>query len=658
MRLESSDREETATRGALEEALRGERARARELELRASLLGDALEHMAAGVIVYDASLRLLAWNRRFFDVLGFEATLAAPGVPIERFFRIAAERGEYGTGDVEEQVRARLALAAQAEVDFEHVRPDGTILRIHGTPIPGGGRVRFFTDVTALRRAEEAREREALIFQQMFDAVVVTDLAGQIVDWNPAAEQMFGWTREEALGRPANFLHPEPSPELDAQIARVLARGESYLLELPFRRRDGSRGVSEVVFAPLRSRGGGRSFAALAVCRDVTRRKQVELELAHAQRVEAIGRLTGGIAHDFNNLLTVIVGGAELLAQGDEEPAAAAEIAREILAVARTAASLTQRLLAFSRKQALDPRPIALESLLADLAALLSRTLGETITLELRIAKGLPLLFADAAQLESALVNLAVNARDAMPRGGRLEIAARSVEASRDDAAAGWSLGAGAYVEIAVTDEGIGMAAEVLRHAIDPFFTTKARGKGTGLGLSQVYGFARQSGGDLLIESEPGRGTTVRIRLPVAKQPAIPRPAPSLPATRVGDETILVVEDAAPLRRYVARALRALGYKVLEAANGPSALLVIDSPEPVDLLLTDIVMPGGLLGLELAAEARKRRPGLRILCMTGHADELADGRDASSPPLLAKPFGRDALANAVRRALGEAPAGS
>ena len=436
-------------------------------------------------------------------------------------------------------------------------------------------------------------------------------------------------------------------------IARTLSRDESLAVELPFRRRDGSLGVSEVVFAPLRS-GSGRNFAAVAVCRDVTQRRQVELELAHSQRVEAIGRLTGGIAHDFNNLLTVIVGGAELLALGGEEPAVATEVAQEILSVARTAAGLTQRLLAFSRKQALDPRAIALDALLRDLAALLARTIGETIALELRVDPDLPPVFADAAQLESALVNLAVNARDAMPRGGRLQISARVAQSGSEDAAAGWTLDDGAYVEIAVTDEGTGMAPEVRGKAIEPFFTTKDRGKGTGLGLSQVYGFVRQSGGDLVLESEPGRGTTVRLRLPIATRPASVRSAPPVPETQPGDETILVVEDAAPVRRYVVRTLRALGYRVLEAADGPSALAVLDGPEPIDLLLTDIMMPGGLLGLELADEARERRPGLRLLCMTGHADELAERRDTPGPPVLAKPFGRDALAQAVRLALGNA----
>jgi len=649
-RLDPSDRDRSAQRSAVEEALRRERARADALEARVSILGDALEHMAAGFVAYDSSLRLLAWNRRFFEMLGFDPALARVGLPIEEIFRAAALRGEYGPGDVEEQVRARAALAAEPEVAFDHERPDGTILHIRGTPMSGGGLVRVYTDVTAARRGEEALRREALILEQMFDSVVTTDLSGRIVGWNPAAERTFGWTREEALGKPANFLHPDPSPEIDARIARTLSRDSNYAVELPFRRRDGTRGIAEVVFAPLRSRSG-KNFAAVAVARDVTRRRQLDLELAHAQRVEAIGRLTGGIAHDFNNLLTVIMGGAELLTLGGEDRASQTEIAREILSVARTAADLTQRLLAFSRKQSLDPRPVSLDELARALATLLKRTLGETIVLELDLAEHLPPVFADAAQLESALVNLAVNARDAMPRGGRLEISARRVEIVSGGAGSDWDLEPGPYVEIAVTDEGTGMSADVVQKAIDPFFTTKPRGKGTGLGLSQVYGFVRQSGGDLRIESELARGSTIRLRLPVASGSVEARPAPAAPATQTGDETILVVEDSAPVRRYVVRTLSALGYRVLEAADGPSALQVVDGAEAIDLLLTDVMMPGGLLGLELVAEARKRRPGLRVLCMTGHADELGGRGDAPGPPVLAKPFGRDALAQAVRRAL-------
>ena len=593
-----------------------------------------LEHLAVGVLVYTSDLRLRAWNRRLFELTGLDPALPRYDLPVEVLLRSSAESGEWGVGDVEQQVRDARERAALAWLDIEHRRPNGTIVRIQGRVMPGGERVRTLTDVTDLHRAKGALQREALILEQMFDAVIITDLAGRIADWNPAAERMFGWTRQEALGRPGNFVRAEPAPESDAQITAAITRGESYAAELPFRRRDGSRGVSEVVFAPVRR--GRERFAALAVCRDATRRKQVEVELAHAQRLEAVGRLTGGIDHDFNNLLTVILGGAELLAAGGEEPAAAQEIAGEILTIARTAADVTQRLLAFSRKQALDPRALDVDTLLRGLASLLARTLGATITLDLRVAPDLPPVFADAVQLESALVNLAVNARDAMPRGGRLTIAASRV---------------GAYVEIAVTDEGTGMSPEVAGHAIDPFFTTKAPGKGTGLGLSQVYGFARQSGGDLAIESEEGRGTTVRLRLPAATGAPVAQPAAAPRATQVGDETILVVEDATPVRRYVVRTLEKLGYRVMQAVDGPSALLVLDGPEPIDLLLTDVAMPGGLLGVELADEACKRRPGLRVLLMTGHADALA-GRSSTSP-VLAKPFGRNQLAAAVRRALGE-----
>ena len=622
--------EPDARRSALEEALGA-------AQTRAELLADALEHLAVGVVVYTAELRLRAWNRRFFELTGLDPALARYDLPVEVLLRQTAEDGEWGPGDVEEQVRFARERTARPWLDLEHHRPNGMIIRVQGRAMPGGERVRTLTDVTDLHRAKDAVQREALILEQMFDAVIMTDLGGRVVDWNPAAERMFGWTREEALGRLGNFVHVEPSPEIDAQITAAVARGESYSAELPFRRRDGTRGVSEVVFAPVRR--GGERFAALAVCRDVTRRRQVEVELAHAQRLEAVGRLTGGIAHDFNNLLTVILGGAELIA-GGEEPAAAQEIAREILAIARTAAEFTQRLLAFSRKQALDPRPLAVDALLRGLTSLLARMLGETIALELRVAPGLPPVFADAVQLESALVNLAVNSRDAMPRGGRLEISAHRV---------------GAHVEIAVADEGSGMSPEVASHAIDPFFTTKAPGKGTGLGLSQVYGFARQSGGDLVIESEIGRGTTIRLRLPVASGDAVAHPSADLRATQVGDETILVVEDAAAVRRYVVRTLERLGYRVLQAVDGPSALLLVDGAEPIDLLLTDVAMPGGLLGVELAAEACKRRPGLRVLLMTGHADALA-GRPSASP-VLAKPFGRNQLAAAVRRVLGERRAG-
>jgi PAS domain S-box-containing protein len=282
-------------RRALEEALRGERT-------RAELLADVLEHLAVGVVVYTADLHLRAWNRRFFELTGLDPSLARYDLPVEVLLRSSAESGEWGTGDVEQQVRESRERTALPWLDVEHRRPNGTIIRIQGRAMPGGERVRTLTDVTDLHRAEEALSREQLILEQMFDGVVITDRDGRIVHWNPAAERMFGWTREQAIGQFGNFLHGKPSPEVDGQVIAALARGESYSAELPFRRSDGTEGISEVVFAPVHH--GGPALAALAVCRDITRRKQVEVELVHAQRVEAVGRLTGGIAHDFNNLLT------------------------------------------------------------------------------------------------------------------------------------------------------------------------------------------------------------------------------------------------------------------------------------------------------------------------------------------------------------------
>ncbi len=375
-------------------------------------------------------------------------------------------------------------------------------------------------------------------------------------------------------------------------------------------------------------------------------RIRAEEELSHSQRLEALGQLTGGIAHDFNNLLTVVSGNLQVLEDEIGDRPAAREIIASALRAVGRGAELTRKLLAFARRQRLTPRALAPDRLLAELAAMLRRTLGEGVEIAVDCKANLGPVFADPGQLDAALVNLALNARDAMPRGGRLTLSAR---AERIDAAqAGDALPAGAYVVFTVQDTGLGMTAEVLARALEPFFTTKEHGKGSGLGLSMVYGFAKQSGGHLTIDSRLGYGTRVDLFLPVAPEARADERKAAAPGTTRGDETILIVEDEADVRAIAVRFLQSLGYRVLAAADAAAALAQLEATPGIALLFSDVILGAGMSGVELADAARRLRPQLPVLLTSGYERAAAD--DARGFPLLHKPYRREQLAAAIRDA--------
>lgn len=392
----------------------------------------------------------------------------------------------------------------------------------------------------------------------------------------------------------------------------------------------------------------------------IEQREKVEEALRHAQKMEAIGQLTGGVAHDFNNLLQVILGNLERLTPRLRGTGADAELRPLIDAASRAAAraaTLTQRLLAFSRRQPLMPTTLDVNALVLGMSELVSRTLGEAIHTETVLAGNLWRVSADENQLESALLNLAVNARDAMPSGGRLTIETGNVTLDESYARSQDGVQPGDYVQVAVTDTGTGMTKDVVERAFDPFFTTKGIGQGTGLGLSQVYGFVRQSGGHVRIDSEPGHGTTVRLYLP--RQPAMAATEfPSTPGSvprGIRNETILVVEDEPDVRTFARDALRSFGYEVREAGDGKAALDIIEHEPQLRLLLTDIGLPGGLDGRELADAVRRRRPGLKVLFTTGYARDSGarNVRPDTGVAILPKPFNAADLARMVRAVLDQ-----
>lgn len=392
----------------------------------------------------------------------------------------------------------------------------------------------------------------------------------------------------------------------------------------------------------------------IAIARDLTESIAADQKLRQAQKMEGIGRLTGGMAHDFNNLLTIIIGGAETLSDENAGNSAVRELAAMIGEAGERGANLTRQLLSFARRQPLEPRPVQVNDLAVAMEALLRRTLGEDIELRVVCDSQAWLAMADPTQLESALLNLAINARDAMPSGGKLTIETANVALDDAYSKANDDIPAGEYLMVAVTDSGEGMSAETVSQAFEPFFTTKAIGKGTGLGLSMVHGFVKQSNGNIKIYSELGVGTTIKIYLPRADtidaNSETNLDAEEMPG---GDEWILLVEDDDLLREHVRKQIDSLGYRVSVASNGPEALEILKAPNDIDLLFTDVIMPGGLNGPQLADQASALRPGLKILYTSGYTDNAIVHRGQLDPGihLLNKPYRKRDLALKVRKAL-------
>ena len=507
------------------------------------------------------------------------------------------------------------------------------------------------------KRSAELRRSEQL-FEQLVNgirdcAIYMLDPTGRIVSWNPGAERIKGYTAAEIIGRHLSTFYTEEdrnngAPARALQIAEEQGKFEAEVWRV---RKDGTAFWANVLIDPIRSEDGTlMGFAKIT--RDMTERRAMQEQLHQSQKMEAIGQLTGGVAHDFNNLLTVIMGNLETI--GRHIPTEQARLLRAVDQATRgaqRAATLTQQLLAFSRRQPLNPKPADLNRLVTGLSELVRRTLREDIALETVLGGGLWRVDIDANQLERALLNLAVNARDAMPRGGKLTIETANAHLDSHYAAGYSEIAPGQYVLICVTDTGVGMTREVLSHAFDPFFTTKAIGEGTGLGLSQVFGFVKQSGGHIKLYSEVGMGTTVKVYLPrfYGEVSQDEEGAAVAEARGHSTETILVVEDDDDVRIYSTEGLRELGFTVLEAHDGASALRVLELHPEVVLLFTDVGLPR-MNGRQLADEARRRKPGLRVLFTSGYARNaiVHQGRLDPGVELLTKPFTRAELAARVR----------
>jgi PAS domain S-box-containing protein len=552
------------------------------------------------------------------------------------------------------------------EMEFRFHKGDGQLIHLReiGEPeMDGGGRVfRTFgtiQDVTDMRRAQEALRRS----EEQFRSLIEGSIQGVLIhrDFQPvfvnrAFAEIFGYAAPEEIFTLQSAMALVAADERQRLSAFAEARAENRnppeRYEFRGLRKDGSQIWLENRARVVRWDG---EIAIMAVLADVTERRQAEEALRHAQRMEAVGKLTGGVAHDFNNLLAVIMGNAELARDrlGQDDPTI-----RAIADAAQRGADLTRRLLAFSRQQPLRPRAVDLTTLVRDIAVMLSRTLGETVAVEPRLANDTWPARVDRGELENAILNLAINARDAMRGGGILTIDTGNVTLDREAAARFQDAKPGDYIRIALGDTGCGMAPNIVNHAFEPFFTTKPFGEGSGLGLSMVYGFATQSGGFASIRSQVGEGTTVSVYLPRAN--CSERSACGGAAARQPNSegaSVMVIEDDPDVRKLTVTLLKSMGYSVLAAEDAETALPLLLGNVHIDLLLSDVVLPGDLTGPAIAEQALARRPRLRVLFMSGYAKDVIrgerDGKEkAIDADLLAKPFTRAQLAGMVKSALG------
>lgn len=506
----------------------------------------------------------------------------------------------------------------------------GAISKWYGTAI----------DIHDEKRTAERLERT---LESMTDAFFTLDQEWRFTYVNGQFERTVGCSRTEVIGRNVCEAFPDAGYSgFKDQFEHARGTGEAVHFEAHY----------EPLAKWLEVNAYPSDEGLTVYFRDVTQRREVEEQLRQSQRLESIGQLTGGVAHDFNNLLTVIIGNAELLVERTAGDPALNELAGTIAGTAQRGAELTQRLLAFARKQALDPRPTDVNRLIAGMDGLLRRALGEHVEIELTRGAGLWLAMVDQGQLENAILNLCLNARDAMPAGGKLTVGTANARLDADYAALHGDVVPGQYVMIAISDTGPGIAPELLSRVFDPFFTTKDKAKGTGLGLAMVYGFAKQSGGHVKIYSEAGQGTTVRLYLPRTFAAPEPELLAQLPAGG-GAHTVLLVEDDELVRRFACTQLASLGYTVLEAADGRAALEILRQRADIALLFTDVVMPGGIGGRELVEQAHLLRPGLKVLYTSGYTENaiVHHGRLDPGVQLLGKPYRRADLARAIARAL-------
>ncbi len=633
------------------------RSRARTLALRGQMQYRALfENGPCGMFMYDTrTQKILAGNPVLAEMLGCHVNDIA-GLGLRDLFppKVAEDAArEYGSGDWMPPQAARL-LTRMRRLDGKEVDVDA-----RGRPMDpraGYSRVVMVIDVTeqlaaerGLREAEQRARNASELIRSIIDvapqAIVATDLDFNITLWNPAAEALFGWSADEVLGQqPPAMVPTDEEAAFRARFDAIRTSGTVKVDDITRIRKDGSR-VSLIASGGLRRDANGAPAGFVLVYTDVTQYHALEAQLRQSQKMEAVGRLAGGVAHDFNNMLTVIASYTQLL-QVEKHDTVTAESLGAIRDATNRAAGLTRQLLTFSRSQIVQVEPVSLNEVIESVEPMLRRVTSADIRVTTRLAERIALVQADAAQFEQVIVNLAVNAMDAMPEGGSLLLETSNVKLDEDFARTHPEVVPGRYVMLAVSDTGTGMSPTTLSRIFDPFFTTKPPGKGTGLGLAIAYSVVKQAGGHIWVYSELGQGTTFKIYLPQLATSDRQATPVSPHAVIPSGGNVLLVEDDDAVRKSLSRTLERLGYTVHDAANGSQALeyLNVSPLAQVDAMLTDLMMPG-MSGRELADHVRELRPDVRILFMSGYTDDEVLRRQLvdEGQPFLQKPFTRGAI---------------
>ena len=637
-------------------ALREGASERRERDAQARRLADAVQNASFGIAIADpVTDRIRFVNPAYAALRGYSPRelMGKPAIQAYAHSELARIPAMMDASD----------RNGHAEFDTWYRQPDGSFLPVRNgitSVLNEKGVLRYrliyAADATPKQRAEEAsRESEARFratFEQAAVGIAHLDPGGRILRVNDRFCAISGYTRGELLRRHAqDLVVPDDVPRGRASMDALLdGRIPHFSVDRRQLRPNGNQIWVRATTSMIR--GEGAQNHLMLVLADIGELKTAEEALQHAQKMEAIGTLASGIAHDFNNMLAVVGGNLEIMLSLHEEDSEQRALAASAIDAVMRGADLTRRLLAFSRRQPLDPRALDLNGLLRNVGELLRRSMRSDITIEVNLAPGVWPVLADPGQAEAAVTNLVGNARDAMPGGGLIRIATLNRVIDAEEAERSPDVPPGEYVMIEVADTGTGIAPDVLPHVFEPFFTTKAAGAGTGLGLAMVFGFARQSDGFVRVSSTLGEGTTFHLLLPRGLSHAadeVSAAAPSAPQR--GSETVLVVEDNAELRAIIVRNLTELGYRVLEAEAAAPAIGLLERA-PVDLLMTDMMLPGGITGLELARQARELSPNLPILLASSHADAMQEEEGGAPFPTLAKPFRASELARAVRAALG------
>ena len=626
-------------------------------------LRDAIEAMPDGVVLFDADDRLIMCNEQYRRMLPECSAIMVPGARLDQIHRTTAESGAVvnAAGRVEEWIADARRRYQNPGAAFVESYSGDRWIRVEERRTAEGGTVSVRSDITHSMQQEAAvrasEEQLRLVTDSLPVLIAYIDADRRFRFLNKTFEEWHKCHRSEAIGRPMKtVVLPAQYESLQGSIAEALSgkivSGESSMIF-----NDGIRRQIQRLYIPHID-DNGKVLGYFALVEDITAQRETEAKLRQAQKTEAIGQLTGGIAHDFNNLLGIIIGNLELIEDRVAGDPRTLRLIRGTNRACLRGAELTNRLLAFARRQALEPRVTDVNDLTKGLIELLGRTLEESIHIETSLADELWPAMVDPGQLENAVLNIALNARDAMGDGGRLKIETFNVGIDDCHARQSSDLAPGRYVAISLTDTGCGMPSEIAARAFDPFFTTKDIGEGSGLGLSMVYGFVKQSGGHATIQSAQGHGTTVQIFLPVAENadPTAPASDGAELNHATGAEKILLVEDNAELREMAMDTLRSLGYSVLAACDGPSALAILENEHDIDMLFTDVVMPGGMNGRALAAQALASRPDLRVLFTSGYTSNaiMRSGGLERGVHLIEKPYRKHELAQMVRTVLDQA----